>query len=258
LRFFRGRAERDAMSGKRNKRGELAVGTSGYQYDHWREVFYPKDVPKKRWFEHYAGHFETVEINNTFYSLPSVETFQRWRAQTPSGFVYALKYSRYGTHIKRLKDPERHVPTFLEHAEPLGPTLGPILVQLPPRWKPVPERLDAFLEAAPKDYRWTVEVRDERWLIEEVYEVLRRHGAALCIHDMIEGHPQARTANWMYLRFHGDHYTGSYTPEQLGAAAERVRGHLDEGVDVYAYFNNDQHGYAVRNALDLRQRVLGE
>lgn len=242
------------------RKGKLRIGTSGYQYDHWRGVLYPEDVPKKRWFEVYAQSFDTVEINNTFYNLPKPETFDHWREEAPKGFLYALKMSRFATHIKRLKDPEEPIGRFLDHAQRLGDQLGPILVQLPPRWKPEPERLDAFLEAAPREHRWAVEVRDERWLTGEVYGVLARHGAALVIHDMIADHPRELTADWCYLRYHGygGKYEGSYSSQLLGAEAKRIRRMLDDGKDVYAYFNNDEGGHAVRNARDLRRYVERE
>ncbi|MFO7975679.1 MAG: DUF72 domain-containing protein [Candidatus Hydrogenedentota bacterium] len=240
-------------------RGELRVGTSGYQYDHWKGVFYPNGLSKNEWFEHYASHFDTVEINNTFYNLPQAATFDTWRDRAPNGFRYVLKFSRYGTHMKKLKDPEASLGVFLERAERLKAFLGPILVQLPPHWKCAPERLDAFLAAAPKRHRWAVELRDTSWLCEETYAVLRKHGAALCIHDMIPDHPEVLTATWTYLRFHGPQHTrkyqGEYPHQTLKGVATRIRGYLDSGKDVYAYFNNDQHGYAVKNALQLRRYV---
>lgn len=232
--------------------GRLWVGTSGYQYNHWRGPFYPQELPKKQWFEYYAKHFDTVEINNTFYHLPSAETFDHWRAQVPEGFVYSLKYSRYGSHIKRLKDPDQHVPTFLEYAQRLGPALGPILVQLPPNWRINRERLASFIEALPQDQRWAFEFRDPSWLSEAVYDRLRAYNAALCLHDLIEDHPQVVTADWVYLRFHGPG-GGSYSHQALTAAARRIQRHLAEGLDVYAYFNNDAEGYAVSNARDLKR-----
>ena len=236
--------------------GKSYVGTSGYQYEHWRGVFYPEDLPKRRWFEHYIQHFDTVEINNTFYRLPEIHTFDNWREQAPPGFVYALKYSRFATHIKRLKDPAEPLQRFLERAVHLGVRLGPILVQLPPHFKANPQRLSEFLALVPTSFRWAFEFRDSDWLNEEIYQILEAHAAALCIHDMLPQHPQRITTGWTYLRFHGDHYQGSYTARQLSATARRIRDYLAQGLDVYAYFNNDQAGYAVHNALELRHYVL--
>ncbi|MEA3366208.1 MAG: DUF72 domain-containing protein, partial [Candidatus Hydrogenedentes bacterium] len=191
-------------------RGELRVGTSGYQYDHWKGVFYPDELSKNEWFEHYASHFDTVEINNTFYNLPETSTFKNWHDRAPNSFRYALKFSRYGTHMKKLKDPDASLGMFLERAEHLKTFLGPILVQLPPHWKSNPDRLDAFLAAAPKRHRWAVEFRDPSWLCESVYTVLREHGAALCVHDMLPDHPEKLTTDWTYLRFHGPQHTLKY------------------------------------------------
>jgi len=233
--------------------GELRIGTSGYQYPHWAGDFYPEGLPRRRWLEHYAKHFDTVEINNTFYRLPEAATFDRWREQAPPGFRFALKYSRYGTHLKHLADPEGSLGHVLGRAERRGVRLGPILVQLPPRWKADSERLDAFLRAAPRRHRWAIELRDESWLQDEVYDVLRGHGAALVIHDMIDDHPVELTADWSYRRFHGRHYAGSYSPQALSAQARRIRRWLRTGHDVWGYFNNDEGGHAPRNAADLRR-----
>jgi len=237
----------------------LHVGTSGYQYDDWKGPFYPEDVPKRRWFEHYASTFDTVEVNSTFYHLQKPETFDDWRERAPADFGYALKLSRYGTHQKRLKDPEQWIGTFLEGAEHLNDRLGPILVQLPPKWRADPARLDDFLSAAPERHRWAVEFRDPSWLCQEVYDLLRAHDAALVIHDLIDDHPREITAGWVYLRFHGPNagepYQGAYSPQALSGAARRIRRHLDEGRDVYAYFNNDVDANAPSNALDLRRYV---
>ena len=177
---------------------DFVAGTSGYQYDHWRGTFYPEGLERKAWFEYYAEQFDSVEINNTFYGLPDRGTFEEWRDRAPEGFTYVLKYSRYGTHMKKLNDAGEHVGTFMEHAGPLEGLMGPILVQLPPNWRANPERLRAFLEVAPSRHRWAIEFRDPDWLQEPIYEILRRHNAALVIHDMIPDHPEVITADWTY------------------------------------------------------------
>lgn len=232
------------------------IGTSGYQYNHWKGFFYPSDLPKQQWFDYYARHFDTVEINNTFYRLPEAHTFETWREQAPPGFCYSVKFSRFGTHLKHLKDPRSTIGLYLERAGRLQDSLGPTLVQLPPRWKPDPARLNAFLDEAldarPRK-RWTVEFRHPDWLCDEVYAILERHDAALCIHDMIADHPRRLTADWTYLRFHGGHYDGDYSHQFLSAEARRISAWLDQGLDVYAYFNNDLHGHAVHNAADLKR-----
>jgi uncharacterized protein YecE (DUF72 family) len=235
--------------------GTLRIGTSGYHYDHWSGPFYPEDLPKTEWFPYYAKHFDTVEINNTFYRLPSASVFDGWKNQAPSGFCYAVKFSRYGSHITRLKKPRATIGKFLTRAKRLGNVLGLILVQLPPKWKANPARLATFLQAAPKDFRCSVEFRDPSWLCEEVYDILKVHGAALCIHDMIENHPRLLTAGWTYLRFHGDRYAGSYSAQKLSAEARWIKQQLGDGKDVFAYFNNDAQGYAVQNAADLKRHL---
>jgi uncharacterized protein YecE (DUF72 family) len=229
------------------------IGTSGFHYDHWRGIYYPEDMRTRQWFSHYAGDFDTVEINNTFYRLAPAATFDAWRRQAPTGFCYALKFSRYGSHIARLKKPRHTIRRFLQRARRLAEFLGPILVQLPPNWKANPQRLAEFLDSAPKDYRWAVEFRDSRWLCAEVFAVLKEHDAALCIHDMIGDHPRLATANWIYMRFHGDRYHGCYSQQFLTSRAAEIRGYLAAGLDVYAYFNNDAEGHAVQNARDLKR-----
>ena len=236
--------------------GRLRVGTSGYDYGHWKGRFYPPDVAKKQWFSFYASKFDTVEINATFYRLPAPEVFDRWRELAPAGFTYALKFSRYGTHLKHLKDPEDTLAAFVERAERLGPALGPILVQLPPRWKVNPARLESFMRVAPTRHRWAVEFRDPSWLCRDVFRILRLHGAALCIHDLLPDHPIETTADWAYIRFHGHVPGGRYGARRLMLAVHVIERFLGEGLDVYAYFNNDARAHAVRDAQQLK-RLLG-
>ena len=240
------------------KKGSFKVGTSGWQYEHWKGVFYPSDLKKSKWFAHYAEHFDTVEVNNTFYHLPKPSTFDKWYRIAPEGFTYALKFSRYGTHLKKLQNPADIIGMFIQHAERLGNHLGPILVQLPPNWHADAGRLDAFLDEAPLQIRWAVEFRNEEWLCEKLFDILRKHNTALCIHDLIKDHPKVVTADWVYLRFHGAGGGGDYSHQALKAAAMWIKSYLQEGLDVYAYFNNDAQGYALRNAKDLRRFVQGK
>jgi uncharacterized protein YecE (DUF72 family) len=228
------------------------VGTSGYQYNHWKGVFYPEDLPKTRWFDFFRSRFATVEINATFYHLPQKKTFSKWREKAPDGFVYTLKYSRFGTHVKKLKDTPETLSRFLENSEPLLPILGSILVQLPPGWKKDVERLKSFFDFAPDRIRWAFEFRNASWLCDEVYAVLEKNNSAIVVHDRIKPHPEVVTADWAYLRFHGgDVESGGYSPRQLSATAEKIRAHTAAGRDVYVYFNNDWDGHAVFNAEDL-------
>jgi len=237
--------------------GRLRIGTSGYEYPHWRGVLYPEGLPRRRWLEHYAQAFDCVEINNTFYHLPEAATFDAWRERAPRGFRYALKFSRYGSHLKRLRAPRDTIGRFLERAERLKSFLGPILVQLPPRWHADPERLDAFLRRAPRRHRWAVEPRDPSWLAPAVLRVLERRGAALVLHDLLPRMPHRATAGFVYLRFHGVEDGGRYAHQALSAHARRIRGWLAGGRDVWAFFNNDRGGHSVRDARRLRRYVLG-
>jgi len=240
-----------------HRTAQLRIGTSGYQYDHWRGVFYPEDIPREQWFDHYAGEFDCVEINNTFYHLPAASTFDRWREAAAAGFTFVLKYSRYGTHMKKLKDPHGHLKPFLQRARRLAEHLGPILVQLPPHWRADVGRLEAFLEAADSDRRWAVEFRDPSWLNDAVFDVLRQHQAALCIHDLLDDHPREVTADWTYLRFHGAGNGGGYPHQRLSAWAPWIEDQLAAGREVFAFFNNDAQGHAIEDARRLIRYTTG-
>jgi uncharacterized protein YecE (DUF72 family) len=233
---------------------QCRIGTSGFHYAHWRGIFYPKELPTKDWLARYAREFITVELNNTFYRLPLPESFDAWRLQAPQGFDFALKFSRYGSHLTRLKNPQDSIRRFCERAERLRERLGPILVQLPPNWNVNPERLEEFLDAAAPQ-RWAIEFRDSRWLNNEVYAILRRHKAALCIHDKIVDHPRQITTDWLYLRFHGGSTDGNYSDAELSSYSREIKTYLESGLDVYAYFNNDWHGYALQNAATLKALI---
>jgi uncharacterized protein YecE (DUF72 family) len=247
-------------------RGKAYVGCSGWSYAHWRGTVYDGSLRPKDWFSDYARRFLTVEVNNTFYRLPEPATFEAWRGQAPAGFVYALKLNQYGTHRRRLREPEVWLGNFVERAVLLGPTLGPTLVQLPPRWGRDTDRLGSFLEVAtagrfgPPTLRWAVEFRDPSWLHADTYRLLREYKVALCVHDLLPDHPWLMTSNWAYCRFHGpsalrQKYSGDYGPERLAKPARTLSQWMDDGCDVYAYFNNDEGGAAVRDAAWLRDRL---
>src|SRR5687767_4895317 len=169
------------------------IGTSGYLYRHWRGVVYPPGLPTREWLAHYATLFDTVELNTTFYGLPDRATVRGWRDTVPDAFRFAVKLSRYGTHLKRLRDPVPWLERFFEALEPLEGCMDVVLAQLPPRWRADPERLEGFLAAFPRGQRLAVEFRDHDWLRAPIYELLRRHGAALCINDLVEDHPRVVT-----------------------------------------------------------------
>jgi uncharacterized protein YecE (DUF72 family) len=221
---------------------------------------YPEGLPQRRWFEHYATLFDTVEVNSTFYRLPRPATVDRWAQQAPDGFVYAVKLGQFGSHRMKLRDAQSWLPNHLDRLDRLRSHAGPTLVQLPPRWRRDVSRLDEFLTIAGSDRRWAVELRDPSWLHDDVYDCLSRHGAALCIHDLLADHPWRRTTNWTYIRFHGPDaarrpYQDRYTGRRLRRVATRLAEVIDRGGDVYAYFNNDSDGNAVIDASWLRDRL---
>ncbi|MFD9002910.1 DUF72 domain-containing protein [Streptomyces sp. NPDC059582] len=228
------------------------VGTSGWQYRDWREVFYPAGVPVRLWLEEYATRFVTVEVNNAFYRLPSRETFEGWRDRLPTDFVVSVKASRYLTHIKRLRDPEEPVARLMSHAAGLGDRLGPVLLQLPPTLRVDPELLDGCLACFPEGTRIAVEPRHDSWWTPEVREVLESRGAALCWADAGSRPvtPLWRTTDWGYVRFHHGRARPwpRYGRRSLSTWARRIADTWCENGDVYAYFNNDPGGAAVVDA----------
>jgi uncharacterized protein YecE (DUF72 family) len=245
----------------------LIVGTSGWQYRHWRDVFYPHDVPQRRWLEYYAGRFDTVENDGTFYRLPARETFADWQARTPPGFTMAIKASRYLTHIKRLKDPAEPVARLLGAAAGLGPRLGPVLVQLPPNLTSDPARLDACLAAfdatagsagLTSPVLVAVEPRHQSWWTQETRTVLEARRAALCLADRL-GDPVTplwRTTDWGYLRLHegAGRPWPRYGQKTLRRWIEMLtRMWPDDEAPVYVYFNNDQLGAAIADAAEFAE-----
>lgn len=235
------------------------VGTSGWVYPHWRGTFYPPDLPQRSWLHHYAAAFDTVEINTSFYRLPTESAFDRWRDEAPEGFVYAVKANRYITHLKRLKDAAEPVSRFLARARRLGDKLGPILWQLPPRWRANPERLETFASFLSPELTHAFEFRDARWFVEPVRRVLEQHDLAFCIFDL-PGLPCPSwiTSDVVYLRFHGSQavYGGRYGREPLRPWARRIQDWLHQGLTVYVYFNNDALGFAVEDARQLRSLIV--
>ena len=237
---------------------EYYIGTSGWHYDHWKGLFYPEKLAKPKWLEFYAQHFTTVELNNSFYRLPSETAFVNWRELSPKGFVFAVKVSRFITHMKRLKNVEEPLQNFLSRADFLQDKLGPLLYQLPPNMKRNDETLEAFLSMLPCQYHHVLEFRHESWIDDRVFEVLRRHNVGLCVFDM-PGFtcPLAATADFAYIRFHGSAglYASCYSDEELSDWAKRIGGIGQKLKTVYIYFNNDAAAYAVANARMLSQML---
>ena len=243
------------------------IGCSGWNYKSWRGTFYVPHLPAKDWLRHYTSVFDTVEVNNTFYRLPDASTFASWKRQTPTGFVAAVKASRFLTHIKRLKDPEEPIERLFSRAKALGPRLGPVLYQLPPNFfrnDVNGERLELFLRALPprvnrRAVHHVFEFRHPSWYVDDTYRSLERHGATLCLHDK-RGSAifEPFVGPIVYVRFHGTsgEYAGSYPSGRLerwaAILAEQWRG----GRQIYAYFNNDPGAVATENALTLRRLLL--
>jgi uncharacterized protein YecE (DUF72 family) len=233
----------------------VRVGCSGWNYPHWRERVYPKGVPQRRWLAHYATLFDTVEINNTFYRLPNRSAVTAWVEETPPGFLFAVKASRFLTHMKRLTDMGQGVERFYERIEPLAesPKMGPVLWQLPESFRRDDERLTAALGRLPPG-RHCFEFRHESWFVPEVYAALRKHGVALVIGDHPERPFQTHelTADWTFVRFHygSRGRNGNYSAGELETWQRRVA-QWRRRIEVFAYFNNDWEGYAVRNGKTL-------
>ena len=237
----------------------VVIGTSGWQYRDWRGRFYPQRLAQRLWLEHYCRYFETVESNAAFYRLPELDTFVSWRERTPPGFRWAVKASRYLTHIKRLREPAEPVARLMGRAEGLGPKLDAVLLQLPPTLQADPDLLRECLAQFPPGTRVAVEPRHVSWWTDDVRALLERYGAALCWADRDERPiaPLWRTADWTYLRFH----TGAaqpwprYRPETLQLWAERLAATWTDDEDAYVYFNNDPGGAAVVDAVVFAQAV---
>ena len=239
---------------------DIRIGTSGYHYRHWVGTYYPAGIKSGEMLPHYLRDFDTVELNNTFYQLPNESTFDSWRKCTPDDFLFAVKGSRFITHMIKLKDAQRGLTNFMPRAERLRGKLGPILWQLPPRWKLNLGRLEEFLAALPPKHQYTFEFREESWMTDEVLELLRQYNAAFCIYELAGYHsPIELTADWTYIRLHGPthfKYQGSYTDEQLAAWADRIRRWSRKLKSIYVYFDNDDSAYAVDNAITLK-KMLG-
>lgn len=254
------------MSGRRIARAhdvsdEMAVvriGTSGWHYSHWRGPYYPPDLPSRFMLDYYRRDFDTVEINNSFYRLPAPATFRSWKDATPAGFCFAVKASRYLTHRKKLLDAKPALNRLLSAAERLGDKLGPILFQLPPHWRCNQGRLRRFLSLLPSRHRYSIEFRDLSWHNQEIYRLLQDHNIAGCIYELGGFRSAVEvTADFVYVRLHGPgaKYQGDYPARTLKSWALQIHRWIEADIDVYVYFDNDQAGYAVRNAQALKRAV---
>lgn len=240
------------------KKGRCFIGTSGWYYQHWFGPFYPQGLVKEQLLPYFARSFNTVELNNTFYHLPKEATVRTWHKKAPGDFVFAVKASRFITHIKRLTNLGDSLKVFFKRVYLLKEKLGPILYQLPPSMKMDNKRLSSFLKRLPQKKRNVIEFRHQSWLNEEVFEVLKRFNAAHCIISMPD-FPTALevTADFIYIRMHGGSslYRSNYPLTELKRWAARIKKFLKSGLDVYVYFNNDAEGFALKNALSLKKMI---
>ena len=236
------------------KKNKIYIGTSGWCYEHWKNVFYPNNLKSQDYFDYYSKYFKTVEINNTFYRLPSKKTVLNWRKEAKKDFIFSLKASKFITHIKKLKEPKKHLNLFLNRIKFLKPNLGPILFQIPPNWKLEIKRFESFLKALDQNYRYAFEFRDRSWLVNEVFALLKKYKIAFCIYDL-EGFqtPIEITTNFVYIRLHGPKkaYSGLYSKTTLQKWAKIIKDFQKNKLDVFCYFNNDEKAFAIKNAKSL-------
>lgn len=238
--------------------GQTHIGTSGWHYNHWKGPFYPQSIKNKELLTYYARHFQAVEINNSFYRLPEEKTLKSWRDNVPSDFIFCVKASRYITHLKKLKDVEEALNLFLKRVEILKNKLGPVLFQLPPRWHFNRERFFDFLEILPHNHRYAFEFRDRSWHNPEALEAMKVMGASFCIYE-IDGYisPKEITADFLYVRLHGPGaaYQGDYDTQTLRGWADAFSTWLDQGKEIFCFFDNDESGFAVLNAKELNKMM---
>jgi len=243
------------------EKNRIHIGTSGWNYPHWKGNFYPGELKQADWLGFYQQRFKDVEINNTFYQLPNENTFAKWRGGTPPGVPFPPKRKRPITHMKKLKDPSSSLEKFLARARLLGDRLGPLLFQLPPRWNCDIQRLADFLAALPQDLRCVFEFRDPSWWNDRVLKLLADHGAAFCVFELAgKRSPKELTADFAYVRLHGpgEAYQGEYGDPALQEWAKTFSECLDAGKEVFCFFDNDQSGFAPKNALRLLEILQGQ
>ena len=236
------------------KEDSLHIGTSGWNYAHWKNNFYPADLPQKEWLSFYTKNFNTVELNSSFYHLPKKETFKKWHDNTPGDFIFSVKASRYITHIQKLVDSKESVKKFLDAAVFLKEKLGPVLFQLPPNLNYDNERLENFCKLLPENFSYTFELRNSSWWCDECYDILRSKQISFCffeLGDIIS--PEIFTSNLIYVRLHGPsgRYKGSYSDNLLKNWDEKFLIWLKEGYNIYCFFDNDEQGFAAKNAKSL-------
>lgn len=239
------------------------VGTSGWSYKHWKTIFYPPEVKASEWFEYYATQFDCVELNASFYRLPQAQTVKDWKKRAPDDFKFCFKMSRYITQMKKLNDVEEPLKLFFDRFQPLRHCAGPVLIQLPPNLGFNAERAEHFFKLLKRyrAYRFALETRHESWLTQPALDLMQKYSIAFVIAESGGRFPsqQAVTTDFIYLRFHGPDaqalYASEYSPQALKECARCIRQWLDEKREVWAFFNNDIHGFAFKNARELRELV---
>lgn len=240
---------------------QIRIGTSGWSYKHWRGKFYPSDLPVKGWLDYYQKEFDTAEINNSFYRLPSEETYAQWAEQVDSNFLFAVKGSRFLTHMKKLKDAEEPWDNIVSHSDYLGERRGPVLLQFPERWNKNLLRLEEFFEITTQNTAVDIalEFRNESWFSSDVYRLLEKYDIALCIADSDKFRREDRlTSHFSYFRYHGRGahiYADSYSGQQLKKEAKLISKFAKDGTSVFVYFNNDGNANAIKNAKTLRKLI---
>lgn len=236
------------------------IGTSGWSYNHWRGIFYPEKLPQKSWLEYYATCFNTVELNSPFYRLPKRDAFRVWAEKSPPNFIFSVKASRFITHIKKLAEPAHTLPKFFESIDGLGAKCGPVLFQLPPNFKADAARLELFVSHLPAGRKYSFEFRHPSWFRAEIYSILSASAAALCFSSAPDYPLEfAVLTSFLYCRLHGSRtlYASAYLEEELDGWASIFKTHMEMGLDIYVYFDNDYRAYAVKNALELMGRLSG-
>lgn len=244
---------------RRAKSGQSRIGTSGWSYADWKGVFYPAELSEQDFLPFYAEQFDTVELNNTFYHLPQIQSVKHWAELVPADFVFSVKGSRFITHMKKLQVTSESIEKFFDILEPLKKHMGVVLFQLPGKWHLNLERFQQFIQQLPSQYRYAFEFRDTSWLVPEVYQGLTEANMACCIYDFAGFQaPAVLTADFVYLRFHGPQetpYVGAYSSRFLFKWAKQINQWLGSGLDVYCYFDNTADGAAIHNAQQLRQAI---
>lgn len=249
-----------------SKKSKIYIGTSGYSYEHWKSLFYPKDLPSYKWLEYYTKYFNTVELNVTFYRLPQKSAFKSWYKRTPKDFLFVCKGSRFITHVKKLKGVKKATKLFFTRANLLQEKLGVILWQLPPSWKVNLERFEEFLKILDlykrqkglPSIRQAFEFRNETWFCKKVFDLLKRYRIGLVIADSPR-YPliERVTSDFVYLRFHGGKilYGSEYSKRELKDWAKKIKKWQRKKLDIYGYFNNDAQAFAIKNAKELKRLV---